>query len=304
MLTEEQINKRKNRLGGSDIPAVLGVSPYKTKRQLALEKLGLSEPSPMTNAMRRGNILEPVVAKMFRDETGIKFSKPTKTYEHPKYSWLVGHFDGLTTKHDLIEIKTMNLSKYLKTKREGLPVEITSQVQAYLSWPKMRKAYVVCFSAEVFEYFVVDQEPDQEFQEIIFREGSEFIANLQSGILPPEEQQPVIDLPKADTGEVLKLDTPDFIEAVNELREAQQILKEAKEYEEQVKQTIIDRMGNYPVIEADGLFRAYYREQGGRRSFDGKAFARAHPDIDLSKFYKVGLPFKTFKAFFLDRRES
>lgn len=304
MLTEEQKKIRSRGVGGSDTPAILGVDPYRTARDVALDKLGESEERKATGPMLRGIYLEPVVAKMVRERTGIQFHKPKGTIIHPEHNWLVASLDGLSNKGDLLEIKCPNTSTFLKVKREGLPPNYQSQVQHYMTFPKIKRCHFVVFSAELWEMLIVEQEPDPEFQEIIINKTGEFWRNLQAGILPPEEEQPVIDLPKTENGEVLKLDTPDFIEAVNELREAQQILKEAKEYEEQVKQTIIDRMGNYPVIEADGLFRAYYREQGGRRSFDGKAFARAHPDIDLSKFYKVGLPFKTFKAYFLDRRES
>ena len=302
-LTEDQIKARSGKLGGSDIPSVLGVSPYKTKRELALEKLGMQEPSSSNpRAMLRGTLLEPVVAKLWKQETGIWFAKPAKTFTHPDHDWLVGHFDGLTASKELVEIKTMNMSKYMKTKREGLPVEITSQVQAYLSWPKLKKAYVVVFSAEVFEYFTVEMEPDIEFQEIIFREGSQFVSDLKAGILPPEDQQPVIDLPKVSTGEVLWLNSAEFVQAVNELREAQEIVKESKELEESAKATIIRMMNGFSVVESEGLFRAYFREQAGRRSFQEKAFRQAHPEIDLSKFYKVGEKFRSFKGYFLSQK--
>lgn len=304
MLTEEQKKIRSKGVGGSDTPAILGVDQYRTARDVALDKLGEGEERKPTGPMLRGTYLEPLVAKMVKEQTGINFHKPTKTMVHPQHNWMVASLDGLSSKGDLLEIKCPNTSTFLKVKREGLPLNYQSQAQHYMLWPKVKRCYFVIFSAELWQMETVVLEPDLEFQEIIINKTGEFWRNLQQGILPPEEEQPIIDLPKANTGEVLKLSTPDFLEAVNELREAQQILKEAKEYEEQVKHTIIDRMGNYSVIEADGTFRAYCREQAGRRSFQEKEFKKAHPEIDLNKFYKQGQPFKTFKAYFLDGRNN
>jgi len=39
--TPEWLEVRKTKLGASDAPAILGISPYKTAYQLFLEKMGL-----------------------------------------------------------------------------------------------------------------------------------------------------------------------------------------------------------------------------------------------------------------------
>lgn len=303
-LSEEQKKVRSKGVGGSDTPAILGVDPYRSPRDVALDKLGESPEREATGPMLRGITLEPIVAKMVGERTGIKFHKPKETVFHPRYNWLVASLDGLSSKGDLLEIKCPNVSTFLKCKREGLPLNYTAQVQHYMTFPKVRRCHFGVFSAERWELLIVEQDPDPEFQEIIIDKTGEFWRNLQDGILPPEDERPVIDLPRADNGEVLKIDSPEFINAVSELWEAQGILREAKEFEGAARAEILRFMGDSSIIEAEGIFRAYYREQAGRRSFDDKAFAKAHPEIDLSRFYKVGKPFRSFKPYFLDGRKE
>lgn len=49
-------------IGGSDIPVILGISKFKTRWQLLLEKAGLEEPtSANTKYTRYGNDIEPVI---------------------------------------------------------------------------------------------------------------------------------------------------------------------------------------------------------------------------------------------------
>jgi len=59
-------------IGGSDIPAIIGVNPYKTAYQLWLEKTGQVPPVQDNKYMRAGRKLEQVVADFFAEETNAK----------------------------------------------------------------------------------------------------------------------------------------------------------------------------------------------------------------------------------------
>ena len=57
---------RKKGIGGSDVAAILGFSPYKSPYQLWLDKTGRSERKESQNESAHfGNLLEDVVAKEF-----------------------------------------------------------------------------------------------------------------------------------------------------------------------------------------------------------------------------------------------
>jgi putative phage-type endonuclease len=65
-LTEEDwLKERLKGLGGSDAGAVLGVSPYKTKDQLKMEKRGLKTDSKTSTAIKRGKLLEEPLKYLF-----------------------------------------------------------------------------------------------------------------------------------------------------------------------------------------------------------------------------------------------
>ena len=61
---------RRGGIGGSEIPTVLGISPYEdaTVKRLVRQKLGLEQPTEFLNwAARRGQLLEPKARKMLAD---------------------------------------------------------------------------------------------------------------------------------------------------------------------------------------------------------------------------------------------
>lgn len=74
MLTAERMKERAAGIGGSDIAAALGLSPWKTPLDLFMEKTGQREPDDISGnaAVEWGNRLEDVVAEKFSDDTGLR----------------------------------------------------------------------------------------------------------------------------------------------------------------------------------------------------------------------------------------
>jgi putative phage-type endonuclease len=66
---KEWLERRRQYIGGSDAAAALGISRFKTRLQLCLDKWGEVNDEP-TEVMRRGTILEPLVARLYQDGTG------------------------------------------------------------------------------------------------------------------------------------------------------------------------------------------------------------------------------------------
>lgn len=77
---------RRTRIGGSDVAAIMGVSPFTTARSLYYDKCGIH---PMiqddTNwvAKKVGHLLEDLVAEIFTFKTGYKVFKVSKMFRHP-----------------------------------------------------------------------------------------------------------------------------------------------------------------------------------------------------------------------------
>jgi putative phage-type endonuclease len=98
---------RANRIGGSDVGVIAGLSPYQTRDGLLAEKLGLSQPKKMTAAMKRGIYSEHAVASWLADEYGLEYDDNYKgTWIDADHPHRLYNPDRVTTDARLVEIKT------------------------------------------------------------------------------------------------------------------------------------------------------------------------------------------------------
>ena len=72
---EEWLAYRRKGIGGSDVAALLGISPWRTARDLFYDKLNIAVVEDHEDnwvALEMGHLLEPLVAKIFQHRTGYK----------------------------------------------------------------------------------------------------------------------------------------------------------------------------------------------------------------------------------------
>ena len=110
-LTEIEFReRRKTGIGGSDVAAVLGLSPWKTPYQLWQEKTGkVEEKTDPKKEMRfkLGHMLEPVIANLFMEETGYKVEVRNTMYRHREYDCLIANIDRyIVGQRSVLECKT------------------------------------------------------------------------------------------------------------------------------------------------------------------------------------------------------
>lgn len=89
-------------IGGSDIPIIMGISPFKKRFDLLLEKAGLKENDFEGNQYTEyGNILEPKIRDFINSKEKLPF------YEDKKVNGDIRcHVDGYNGKDTILEIKT------------------------------------------------------------------------------------------------------------------------------------------------------------------------------------------------------
>lgn len=80
---DEWLAWRRGGIGGSDIPALMGLSRYASPWSLWAEKVGLLEPSETTQRQRIGQVLEGAIAQLFHEETGLHTLGDQTWCEHP-----------------------------------------------------------------------------------------------------------------------------------------------------------------------------------------------------------------------------
>ena len=95
---------RRTRVGGSEIGAVCGWSPYETRDQVLARKAGGDTREP-TRAMRRGAICEPAVLAHLCDTLGASIDAEATALTYVDGRRLFNP-DGITTDGRLLEAKT------------------------------------------------------------------------------------------------------------------------------------------------------------------------------------------------------
>lgn len=112
---EEWLAYRRKGIGGSDVAALLGISPWRTARDLYFDKLNIVAVEDNEDnwvALEMGHLLESLVAKIFQHRTGYKVYQIKKMFQHPQYSWMLADVDYFVELPDgstaILEIKTTN----------------------------------------------------------------------------------------------------------------------------------------------------------------------------------------------------
>jgi len=146
---EQFLERRKQGIGGSDIAAIIGLSPWKTPRDIYMDKKGLAEPEPETDAMYWGTTLEDIVAREYSKRTGRKIERCNVLFRHPEYPFLIGNLDrvvydengkkpvvkGCLTTKRILECKTASqyaAGDWGEPGTDQIPEHYKAQVQWYM----------------------------------------------------------------------------------------------------------------------------------------------------------------------------
>jgi len=299
---------RKGGLGGSDSPVVLGISPFKTRKELWREKLGLVEVKELTSpAIKRGNSLESIVADLYAEVKGRKVEVVKQKLYHQQYPHIYAHIDRRIIDDKkagpgVLEIKCPGVAVFNKCKREGLQNYYILQLQHYLGVTGYKWGAFAVFSAEQWEIIEFDVFPDKELIKIIFQEDNKFwqcVLNHEE----PQEPEVTVTMEAVGTNEVTNMEKinpllwADLVQKYAEAKTMEDEGAAAKDlYEEKLKEEML-RAGA-SVAEGGGA-RIYFREQAGRKTLDKKAFATGNPAAyeAYETFIKPGKPTRPFRFY-------
>ena len=85
---EEWLSYRRRGIGGSDAAAILGISLWRTARDLYYDKLSVVKADMDENwvALEMGHLLEDLVARIFAKKTGLRIFQRKVMFQHPLYT--------------------------------------------------------------------------------------------------------------------------------------------------------------------------------------------------------------------------
>lgn len=189
MLTEEQIEQRRSGIGGSEIAAVVGMSPFASPIQVWMEKTQ-GERRAQNERMRLGDLLEPVVLALYADRTGAELRTEVGTLTHPAHAHVLATPDAVACRGEeewLLEAKACTWRKRIEWGEPGtdeVPPHYLLQVQWTMAVTGLARADVaVLFGGETLEIYTVYGDP--ELQAWLIEESGHWWAKHVEGNDPP-----------------------------------------------------------------------------------------------------------------------
>ncbi len=311
--TPEWEADRRNYVGASDVPMLLGLSEYGGKLDLYQIKRGEFVVEP-TLAMQRGHIYEPAICADFLLRFPEFVAEKRDTIPHPKGDFLRASIDRLLiTPHGrgVLEGKNVTprfMEKYGETGSDNAPLDKVAQVQTQLEVCDLPWGYIaVNFGFELRWYFI---ERDREIGEAIVESAYEFMRDHVIAGVPPEPT-PSVDSYEAITRRFAG-PSEDTIEAdeeaaklIVEFGQVKADKKAAEDREEQLKSKLAVVIGGKYGVDAGPLGRVIWPEQDGKvsKDFDGLCRELKVPMEVQQKFIRVGAPFRTMRHYPAKKRK-
>lgn len=290
----EWLEARRSRIGGSDIAAICGLSPWCSPWQLWHRKRGTIDDATSSDLMEAGHYIEPAAASWYADHhlpEGTSL-RNTGTWVHRDRDWQLANPDRLITANPhsdrspmgILEIKYTpnNPGQWCRDGVEGPPAHYWAQVQWYMDVFGVDWADVAVLSTWGFRCFHVKR--DNEWLSLARHEAENFIAMLELGIEPddtretPAARHAIERLRHPDiTDEQVTIDDPDAVDLIAKAAQlhasAKDVASEAKEYEDAAKAILAQAMGDArTALAPDGTTLATRRARKGRDGQPGTPF--------------------------------
>ena len=305
---EKFLAGRKKGIGGSDVAAILGFSPYKSPYQLWLDKTGRSERKESQNESAHfGNLLEDVVAKEFSRRSGMKVQrvKDQLSLESQGDAWAIGNIDraiinpeisgnvrlkeGVLTTDMILECKTASeyMSKLFGEEgSDHIPDYYLTQCLWYLKLTGAKVCYLaVLIGGNKFRMYRIER--DDDLIESIFKQVKAFWFNHVIADVPPDPTCFDDVLHRWSNHVVGKQVEADFnhIKLVEELVTVQGRQKADKVREDEIKLQIVTTMQDAEMMISQGKSICTYKEQSSTR-IDSTLLKKEEPDL-FAKYSKT-----------------
>lgn len=275
------LEARREGIGGSDASTVAGVNRWGSRYELWLDKTGRAPEREETAAMRFGNLLEPIVADLFTEETGIPVRRAGLMRSRTRL-WQQVSLDRLTGDGGLLECKTTNWRMADEWDDEQVADHAEVQTQHALDVTGRTHAWVaVLIDGRDFRFRRVER--DEELIGTLREMENRFWHDYVLADTPPPMEANALDVVK-DVFPVVLTDqhVAEDPERIRSLLAARKTLKEAvKDAETELK--AIDAELIAAVGDAEALVigdrPVVTRKTITARRLDLEALGEEHPEL-------------------------
>jgi putative phage-type endonuclease len=178
------LEARRRGIGGSDVAAIMGLSPFKTAFRVYQEKRKEVDDWGGNALTDWGSRMEPAIRQWYSDTTGRAVRLPDKIIFNEKYPYMLASLDGFTDDPRGVEIKTARSGRdWGEPGTDQIPDYYLVQVQHYMivtGFPVFDVPVSIGGGApELYEV-----PADKELQEMIIEAEARFWEQVQNGNPP------------------------------------------------------------------------------------------------------------------------
>ena len=298
-------------LGGSDIGAILGLSPYRTPLEVWMEKTGKTTNQIDNLPIRFGNFAEDFVAKEYALQTQHSLIHYPKPISHPKHPYLVGHIDrfvmpssqqdqeelfdknGICKALHLLECKTanpFNQSQWGESGTNQIPLSYLVQCLWYLAITNLERAdLAVLFSNQDFRIYTITR--DLELEKMMIDQALHFWENyVLTNLAPPASCEADYQhlFPSELKGKFAEANS-DLFEMVLHFHELQDEIKSKELEVDHIKEAVMEKMQDCESLRYEDLTLATWKKPKESMRFDSKRFAQDCPEIFKQYQYPINV---------------
>lgn len=267
MLTAEQIVERRTGIGGSDVPALLGLSKWSTPLDVYLAKRGEAEPFEGNESTIWGSVLEPLILNEFERRTGMALRRGIPMMRDTERPWMIVNLDAAIADGGApVEVKTARTSDgWGEEGTDEIPAYYHPQVAHELYMTGAHIAYVpVLIGGSDFRVYQVER--DSAFiNDIVEAEAAFWHEHVIKGVPPePVNADDAARLWSMDRGTTLQAGD-DLANDIERMKAIKAQIKSLEESLEPISDRVRIAFADNAVVERSGKVLATYKHQTAHR---------------------------------------
>lgn len=294
---EVWLSHRSKSIGGSDAASIIGLNQYCSPYSVWADKLGMIPPKEDNESMRQGRDFEDYVAKRFCESTGKKVRRENSILYNPDFPFAHANVDRLIVGEDAgLECKTTTSLNLKKFKNGEYPAHYYVQCVHYMMVTGAKKWYlaVLVFGSK-FMWFEIERDEDEIAT--LAKSEKDFWELVESKTAPivdgTDSTTNTINTIYADTENSDSVSLFGFDKDLETYMALSAQIKALETLKDECANKVKAFLGNSSRGDSSRYSASWL--QSSRLTFDSKAFAADHPDVDLSKYYKTS-KYRTFKV--------
>lgn len=193
---DDWLNYRRRGIGGSDVAAIMGVSPFRTARDIYYDKRNIAAVEPDDSnwvALEVGHLLEDLVARIFQKKTGFRVYQIKKMFYHPIHQFMLADVDYFVELSDgttaILEIKTTNYNakdNWWMGEHEIVPEYYELQGRHYMAVMDVDQVFFCCLYGNTEDEVIIRHvRRDTAIEaEMIYLEQEFWMEHIQKKVPP------------------------------------------------------------------------------------------------------------------------